>query len=209
MRAVAAALIVVGMAGAQPARDAAEAARRWREKQEQAIRFEFFDLLSIPNVASNLGDMRKNAAFLRAMFERRGLAVRLLEVDGAPPAVFAERKVPGATSTVMYYVHYDGQPVEPRMWNNGDPFHPVLTGGDDPRIYARSASDDKAPLIAFAAAIDAMNAAGMKPSVNWKFFFDGEEEAGNEEREYGCALRDRFHGCGAPCRVDPPSRGRP
>ena len=179
MRAFAALLILCGIVHAQLARDAAEAARRWREQHEQAIRFEFFDLLAIPNVASNLEHMKRNAAFIRAMFERRGLTTRLLEVDGAPPVVFAERRVPGATRTVVYYVHYDGQPVEPRMWTNGDPFHPVLTTGDDPRIYARSASDDKAPLIAFAAAIDALNNAGLRPAVNWKFFFDGEEEAGS------------------------------
>jgi acetylornithine deacetylase/succinyl-diaminopimelate desuccinylase-like protein len=65
------------------------------------------------------------------------------------------------------------------MWTSGDPFRPVLTTDDDPRVYARSASDDKAPLIAFATAIDAMRAAKIEPAVNWKFFFDGEEEAGS------------------------------
>ena len=179
MRAFAVFLILCGALCAQTARDAAAAARHWRQQNEQSIRFEFFDLLEIPNVASNLEHMKRNATFIRAMFERRGLAVRLLEVDGAPPVVFAERRVPGATRTVVYYVHYDGQPVEPRMWNNGDPYHPVLSTGDDPRIYARSASDDKAPLIAFAAAIDALNSARIRPAVNWKFFFDGEEEAGS------------------------------
>src|SRR5262249_56147444 len=47
------------------------------------------------------------------------------------------------------------------------------------RLYARSASDDKAPIIAMLSAIDALRAAGISPSVNLKFFFEGEEEAGS------------------------------
>ena len=47
------------------------------------------------------------------------------------------------------------------------------------RIYARSASDDKAPIQAILSALDALKAAGAKPSINLKFFFEGEEEAGS------------------------------
>jgi acetylornithine deacetylase/succinyl-diaminopimelate desuccinylase-like protein len=46
-------------------------------------------------------------------------------------------------------------------------------------LYARSASDDKAPIIGFMTALDALRAAGVPPSVNLKFFFEGEEEAGS------------------------------
>jgi acetylornithine deacetylase/succinyl-diaminopimelate desuccinylase-like protein len=51
------------------------------------------------------------------------------------------------------------------------------------RLYARSASDDKAPIIGFAAALDALKAAGIRPSVNLRFFFEGEEEAGSPHLE--------------------------
>src|SRR4051812_19067715 len=47
------------------------------------------------------------------------------------------------------------------------------------RLYARSASDDKAPIVAMLAAIDALRAAGTPPSVNLKLFIEGEEEAGS------------------------------
>src|SRR3990172_2458351 len=60
---------------------------------------------------------------------------------------------------------------------------PLPAGGRlDPeaRLYARSASDDKSPIIAMLAALDALKAAGVAPSVNLKFFFEGEEEAGSE-----------------------------
>jgi acetylornithine deacetylase/succinyl-diaminopimelate desuccinylase-like protein len=47
------------------------------------------------------------------------------------------------------------------------------------RLYARSAGDDKAPIIAILAALDALRAANLKPSVNLRFVFEGEEEAGS------------------------------
>jgi acetylornithine deacetylase/succinyl-diaminopimelate desuccinylase-like protein len=47
------------------------------------------------------------------------------------------------------------------------------------RIYARSASDDKGAIIAMLAALDALRASTIAPSVNLKFFFEGEEEAGS------------------------------
>ncbi|MFY9573975.1 MAG: M20/M25/M40 family metallo-hydrolase, partial [Blastocatellia bacterium] len=47
------------------------------------------------------------------------------------------------------------------------------------RIYARSASDDKAPIIAMLVALDALKAANSRPAANLKFLFDGEEEAGS------------------------------
>src|SRR5204862_5448099 len=47
------------------------------------------------------------------------------------------------------------------------------------RLYARSAGDDKAPIIGMLAALDALRAAGMTPAVNLRFVFEGEEEAGS------------------------------
>ena len=61
----------------------------------------------------------------------------------------------------------------------------MLTGSKaksiDPewRLYARSAGDDKAPIIGMLAALDALQASGVKPSVNLRFVFEGEEEAGS------------------------------
>ena len=60
------------------------------------------------------------------------------------------------------------------------------------RIYARSASDDKAPIVAMLSALDALRASGIQPSVNLKFFFEGEEEAGSPHLgEYLTRYRDR------------------
>lgn len=155
---------------------AAKAARAWREGHSQAILDEFAALLAIPNVARNREDMLRNAAAIEATFARRGVKLERLAGEGGPPPLFGEIRTPGATRTVMFYVHYDGQPVDPPMWKVTQPFTPVIRDG---RIWARSASDDKAPLIAFATALDALHAAGVAMRSNVKFFFDGEEEAGS------------------------------
>ncbi|MBI4909236.1 MAG: M20/M25/M40 family metallo-hydrolase [Acidobacteria bacterium] len=165
-------------------------ARQWRESHERQIVDEFVSLLSLPNIARNRADMAQNAASIRGMLEKRGIPTQLLEAPGAVPAVFGEVRTPGATQTVMLYAHYDGQPVEPSQWIT-PPFRPQLRDAAgkpvplaaklDPehRIYARSASDDKAPIVAFMTALDALRNARQPLRSNIKFFFDGEEEAGS------------------------------
>ncbi len=171
-------------------------ARAYRQAREAEIINELFEFLSIPNVASDTPNIRRNAEMLQAMMRRRGINARLLESKGSP-AVFGELMTPGATMTIGFYAHYDGQPVDASKWAS-EPFKPVLrdraldAGGRviempargkafDPewRIYARSASDDKSPIVAMLVALDALKAAGKRPSVNVKFLFDGEEEAGS------------------------------
>jgi acetylornithine deacetylase/succinyl-diaminopimelate desuccinylase-like protein len=175
---------------------AAGAARQWREIHERSIVQEFMDLLAMPNLARDSADIRKNAAAVRALFERRGVKTRLLETAGAPPAVYGEIATPGATRTVVFYAHYDGQPLDPKEWAT-PPWQPVLRDGPlekdgrviavpasakfDPewRIYARSASDDKAPILAIATALDALKASGIPLRSNIKFVIEGEEEGGS------------------------------
>ncbi len=176
---------------------AARAARNWRQEHERAIVTEFIDLLSIPNVATDAPNIRRNAQAIQQILERRGVKTRLLEVAGAPPVVYGEIPKPGATRSVVIYAHYDGQPLDPKEWKS-PPWAPVLRdrslekdgktipmpGAGQPfdpewRIYARSATDDKAPIIAVAAALDALKAANLPLRSNVKFVFEGEEEAGS------------------------------
>jgi acetylornithine deacetylase/succinyl-diaminopimelate desuccinylase-like protein len=179
---------------------AREAARAYREHNEAAIAGEFAALLAVPNLASDSANIRRNADLLLAMLERRGFRNRrLLSVPNAPPAVYGELPAPGAARTLVLYAHYDGQPLDPKQWAT-PPWTPVLRsraiekGGEviplpapgaatriDPeaRIYARSAGDDKASIMAILAAIDAMHDQHVEQSVNIKVFFEGEEEAGS------------------------------
>lgn len=189
-------LLLGAMALAQ--REGAEAAKQWREANEGRILEEFFQFLRLPNVAADKPGIRKNADWLKTRLEKRGVRVELLESEGASPVVFGELPAPGARTTVVFYAHYDGQPAEAKQWVGHSPWEPILrdkpleqdgrlipipssSGKYDPewRIYARSASDDKAPIAAMLAALDALAARGLKPSVNLKFVFEGEEEAGS------------------------------
>jgi acetylornithine deacetylase/succinyl-diaminopimelate desuccinylase-like protein len=187
-----------------------ECCRSWRSRAggarcrgpcvaaEEAIVRELRDLVALPNVADNHDDIRKNAAALVAMLEKRGIAARILETPDAPVAVFGDLKTPGATKTLLFYAHFDGQPVgPPERWAT-PAFEPTLRAGkledgapvvdwadakyplpDEYRIYARASSDDKGPIVAMLAAIDALRAANIPLSANLKFFLEGEEEAGS------------------------------
>ncbi len=179
---------------------AAGPVRDYRRANEHRILREFVGLLSLPNVASDNEAIRRNAARLVEMMTARGLSPRLLEAatPNVAPAVYGEWRVPGATRTVVLYAHYDGQPTDPRKWTGTRPWEPALRsapferGGRllpmpadgaaiDPewRLYARSASDDKAGVMSILTAFDALRAKNIKPTVNLKFFFEGEEEAGS------------------------------
>lgn len=183
-------LAAAALAGAQ---DRA-AVEHWVAGHQRQILGEFTDLLSIPDVGTDGAGIRRNAEFLRAMLERHGLKAELLETAGNP-LVYAERNVPGAVRTTLFYIHYDGQPVDPAKWKQASPFTPLMRDGrmeegagaipdfrtleklpDNWRIYARSASDDKAPIVALCAALDAL---GGKTRDNVHVVLDGEEEMGS------------------------------
>jgi acetylornithine deacetylase/succinyl-diaminopimelate desuccinylase-like protein len=174
--------------------------RQYRIANQHTLLNEFIQLLTIPNVASDTLNIRKNAGYLVAHMEKRNLKPRLLEASDSkvPPVVYGEWLTPGATKTIIFYAHYDGQPTDPAAWSGSQPWVPVLRsnalekGGKDLpmpkagekidpewRVYARSASDDKAGVFAILTAFDALIAKGIKPTVNIKFFFEGEEEAGS------------------------------
>jgi acetylornithine deacetylase/succinyl-diaminopimelate desuccinylase-like protein len=180
---------------------ASQAARVWRQQHERAIVDEFIALLSIPNIASDRENIQRNAAAIAAMMEKRGIPARLVSVPGGNPVVFGEIRTPGATRTVGFYAHYDGQPLDPKEWTS-PPFEPTLRdkrvedggrviavppagAGFEPewRLYARGAADDKAPIVALMTAIDAIRAAGVAFKGNVKFAFEGEEEGGSPNLE--------------------------
>jgi acetylornithine deacetylase/succinyl-diaminopimelate desuccinylase-like protein len=180
---------------------AAQVARRWRLQHERAILDEFFSLLSIPNLAGDRANIQRNAETIAKMMERRGIAPRLISVPSANPVVFGEIRTPGAARTIVFYAHYDGQPLNEKEWAT-PPFAPVLRSRSleqdgqvitlpapgapfDPqsRIYARSASDDKANIITILNALDAVRSAKLNLKSNLKFVFEGEEEVGSVNLE--------------------------
>src|SRR6476660_3439139 len=148
------------------------AVRDYRQQHEAEIVRSFAQLLALPNVASDTANITRNAVAISTMLEQRGFHTQKLAVVGAPPVVYGELSTPGARHTLLFYAHYDGQPVDKAQWAS-DPWTPVLrpsnpepglpgaplrdAGVDSKtipldslpapphpewRIYARSASDD-------------------------------------------------------------------
>jgi acetylornithine deacetylase/succinyl-diaminopimelate desuccinylase-like protein len=176
-----------------------ERVRAYRAAHEKEIVRELSDLVALRNVTGKSSearaDIERNADRIVELLQRRGLQARKLTAGDSPPAVYGELRSPGATHAIVFYAHYDGQPAEVADWGR-DPWEPVLRAGatqESPevdldaapkldsewRLFGRSASDDKGPIVAMLAALDALRAAGATPSVNLKFFFEGEEEAGS------------------------------
>ncbi|MEP0985638.1 M20/M25/M40 family metallo-hydrolase [Ekhidna sp.] len=169
------------------------------EKNGVQILQDFRTLLSIPNVAFDLPNINKNAAYIKAELEKRGVESKLLRMVGTPPIVYGYYPVKGAKRTIAFYVHYDGQPVDKKKWTT-DPWQPtyyskaLFDGGEqldfpssfdqideEHRIYARSAGDDKAPIITILTALDMIQSNKLKVTSNLVFFFEGQEEAGSRQ----------------------------
>ena len=181
------------------------APRAWVATHQTAILAEYRQLLAIPNVATSIPDIRRNADHIMVMMANRGLSPRLLEGDAVdvPPAIYGEWRVPGAKRTLVFYAHYDGQPVDPRSGST-PPFEPDAgsdrlgaaagrsarrrparsTGVADlrPRRRRRQGADRRHPG-------RARRARGRRraPAVNLKLFLEGEEEAGSPHLGDSCA----------------------
>jgi acetylornithine deacetylase/succinyl-diaminopimelate desuccinylase-like protein len=194
-------IVLIGATVRAQTNPASQVARQWRQQHERAIVDEFFKLLAIPNISSDRSNIQRNADAIAELLEKRGIAVKQVAISGSNPVVFGEIRTPGATRTIGFYAHYDGQPLDPKEWAS-PPFAPTLRDGPvedggkvialpaagtafdtESRIYARGAADDKAPIIALLAAIDALRAAGLSTKSNIKFAFEGEEEAGSPNLE--------------------------
>jgi acetylornithine deacetylase/succinyl-diaminopimelate desuccinylase-like protein len=160
---------------------------------------EFHTLLSIPNDAHNVGDIEKNIQWCESAFGKRGFTTTRLNTPTVP-LLLAERKVKNAKRTVLIYLQIDGQPVNSSQWQQDSPWTPTLkeqsadgswkaidyeklydNPNPDWRIFARSTSDAKGPVMAFIAALDAAAELKVSPDYNMKLIMDFEEELGSPQ----------------------------
>jgi acetylornithine deacetylase/succinyl-diaminopimelate desuccinylase-like protein len=157
---------------------------------------EYFELLSMPSDSINPADIQKNAAWLVKAFERRGFHAQELDNAGKPLVFASFDGNTGNRPTILFYIHFDGQPVIPTQWSQKDPWSPVVKersdGGVwaevdrdklfrvdfDPelRVFARAAADDKGPIAMFLACFDALRTASQQPAIDVKVILDSEEE---------------------------------
>ena len=160
---------------------------------------ELYEFFSIPNDAIYPEQIEPNVKWCENAFASRGFATQRLETETVP-LLLATRNYPNAKRTVLVYLQIDGQPVDTTKWFQTDPYVPALkeknTNGEweqidwtdldgeinrDWRIFSRSASDARGPVMMFLKAMDIINEKGHKPNYNLKVIMDFEEELGSPQ----------------------------
>lgn len=172
---------------------AVERARTHWDTNGAAVLRDFAEFVSIPNVAADLDGLLRTAGWIVEQFAARGYPLQMHSVEGAPPVVHGRIPGPEGAPTIGIYAHYDGQPVDPTEWSSS-PFSATLLtgrideGGEeiaypalgepvDPewRVYSRGTADDRAPIVALLAALDAV----VDRTASVVVLFEGEEEEGS------------------------------
>jgi cysteinylglycine-S-conjugate dipeptidase len=146
-------------------------------------------LIRIPSVAFSGFDpqpVRRSAEVTAEILEASGVEeVRLLELEGVPPAVFGQVAGPDESPTVLLYAHHDVQPPGDEADWESPPFEPTVRDG---RLFGRGSCDDKAGIALHQAVLLAH---GARPPVSVKVFIEGEEEVGSPNLD---RFLDRFAG---------------
>ena len=141
---------------------------------------DFFEELRIPSVSTlpeHRKDCLRNAEWLRARFEKMGMAAKVVDVvdDGLPVVVAEWIKLPDKP-TLTIYGHYDVQPPDPiELWIT-PAFEPTIRDG---HVYARGCADNKGNHMVTVKAVEHLFAAGGPP-CNIRFLIEGEEEKSGE-----------------------------
>jgi len=175
--------------------------REFKDKvYEHAVRNmnEFIEFLSYPNDANFKTDINELITWTEDKFNSLDFRLEKLNTETFP-LLLATKHINDDYKTILVYLHLDGQPVDLSKWNQEDPFNPVfklkengkfvnyewneakeLKYGDleknDIRIFARSASDAKGPVMMLIQALKFMNLNGIDQKFNLKLVMDFEEE---------------------------------
>ncbi|NAS11786.1 M20/M25/M40 family metallo-hydrolase [Poritiphilus flavus] len=175
---------------------------------------ELRDFVSIPNDALDHADINRNLSWLTKKFNERGFNSSVLPTTGEP-LFFAALPMQDEKPTVLFYMHFDGQSVDPSKWDQPNPYEVVLKAPDqstwktvsfdeieedinyDWRLFGRSTSDDKGPIVMFLNAIDLLRTTETNMPFNIKVILDGEEEKSSKPlpaavREYRELLEADF-----------------
>jgi len=140
---------------------------------------ELKDYLAIPSISAlpqHEADVRRAAEWTAEALRRAGMqGVRVIETAGHP-VVYGEWLGAPGKPTILYYGHYDVQPVDPvNLWTT-PPFEATVRDGE---IYARGAADDKGQVFMHIKAIEAFTKKSGGLPVNMKVLIEGEEEVGS------------------------------
>jgi len=159
-----------------------------KENKENYLN-ELIEYLKIPSISTleeNKEDMQKCASFVADKLKSAGMnRVEIFQTKGHPLVYGEWLEAPGQP-TVLFYGHYDVQPVDPiELWDS-PPFEPVIKEG---KIWGRGTTDDKGQNFVHIKSVEAFFKTGGKLPINVKFIFEGEEEIGSEN--FGDFLKER------------------
>lgn len=154
---------------------------------------EIRDFVLIPNDALDHADINRNITWLTKKFNERGFNSSVLPTEGES-LFFAALPMEDNKPTILFYMHLDGQSVDPSKWNQPNPYETVLKSKDGDgwktekfediseninyewRLFGRSTSDDKGPIVMFLNAIDMLKKDAVEIPFNIKIIIDSEEE---------------------------------
>ncbi len=163
-----------------------------KRQVRQAIN-EIRSFVKIPNDALEHADINRNLTWLEKNFNARGFNSSILPTEGES-LFFASLPMEDSKPTILFYMHLDGQSVDPSKWNQPNPYEVVLKSPEDDgwkdqifddlnedinydwRLFGRSTSDDKGPIVMFLNAIDLLQENGQEIPFNIKVILDSEEE---------------------------------
>jgi acetylornithine deacetylase/succinyl-diaminopimelate desuccinylase-like protein len=147
------------------------------EAEKQVYLEELEDFLRIPSISTDpdyASDVWRASEFVLDKLRAAGLTAERIETAGHP-LVYGEWLGAPGKPTVLFYGHYDVQPVDPvELWRH-PPFEPTIEGD---KLVARGATDDKGQSYAHVKGVAATLAERGRLPVNVKFLIEGEEEAG-------------------------------
>ena len=152
---------------------------------------------AIPNNSLEHSDIMRNISWLTDRFTERGFNTATIDTKGEP-LFFAVTPMVEERPTVLFYMHFDGQPVDPSKWDQNDPYEVVLKEKQDGewkevgwekldegmnydlRLFGRSVSDDRGPIVMLLSALDLIKKQKKQLPYNIKIILDSEEERGSK-----------------------------
>ena len=175
---------------------------------------ELREFVAIPNDALDHADINRNLTWLTKKFNERGFNSSILPTKGES-LFFAALPIEDNKPTILFYMHLDGQSVDPSKWDQPDPYKVVLKSKDgdqwktqpfdsltnnlnsDWRLFGRSTSDDKGPIVMLLNAIDLLKKDNAELPFNVKVILDSEEEKSSKPlpeavKEYRDLLKADF-----------------
>jgi len=163
--------------------------------QSKAVKtlYDLKDFIALPNDAAKPDDIGINLRWLTKRFSELGFNTILLESETVP-SFFATLPIKPELPTVLFYMHFDGQAVDKPKWDQKNPYEMVLKSNTNGRwntlafdtlktqfdekwrVFGRSVSDDKGPIVMFLNAFEWIKKENIPLAFNIKVILDGEEE---------------------------------